>query len=279
MISPLLADALAELYAVPPEQFVAKRAELVMRLTKAGENEIAGAIRPARKPTVAAWIVNNLIAHEPGIPDKLAQLGARLHAAQDALDADQLRALSGDRRQLVSQLCRRAFELAQRRDPPATLLDEVRGTFDAAVADPDVVARLGRLVRAEQWSGFGFGADGLPQLTLVRGGGESADEQPAAAKKTAPKETAAQRRQRLRRIQAAQHEFDQADADVMGLQKGVADEEERVARLEAELTRVRGDLDFAKEQLTQARTDLARMKKRRQQARRDLDRAEREQPR
>ncbi|HEU5266271.1 MAG TPA: hypothetical protein VFU35_06205, partial [Jatrophihabitans sp.] len=177
--------------------------------------------------------------------------------------------LSGERNRLVSQVCRRALALAGRREPPAALNDEVRGTFDAAVADPDVAQRLGLLQHAEQWSGFGFGPGGAPQLTLVPG--DERESQPPPGRK----ETAAQRRQRKRRIEAAQDAYDRAEAEVAALQQGVASEEKRVAELERELARVRGELDSAKGQLGQSRLDLSRMKKRRQQARRELDKAER----
>ena len=33
--------------------------------------------------------------------------------------------------------------------------DDVTGTLQAAIADPEVAGRLGRLEKAEQWSGFG----------------------------------------------------------------------------------------------------------------------------
>ncbi len=268
-----LADALDELYRVPPDAFIAKRSEIADRLKQAGETTSAAAVRQARKPTVAAWIVNTLVLEDRAVAEQLAELGGRLRAAQDALDADELRALSTERQRLVAGLAQRAVKLADRRDPPAALLDDVRGTLSAALADADIAANLGHLTKAEQYSGFGFAAgsaDGAPQLTLVRGGASGGDEQPAA-----PKETAAQRRRRQRVVQAAQDEFDRTDAEVTDLQATVTDAERQVKDLERKLSRMRGELDETKERLAQARHELTGRKKDRQQARRKLDRAER----
>jgi hypothetical protein len=38
--------------------------------------------------------------------------------------------------------------------PSAALRDDVADTLQAAIADPNVTARLGRLTKAERWSGF-----------------------------------------------------------------------------------------------------------------------------
>ena len=39
---------------------------------------------------------------------------------------------------------------------PAAVREEVAATFDAALADPEVAANLGTLVRAAHWAGFGL---------------------------------------------------------------------------------------------------------------------------
>ena len=62
-----------------------------------------------RKPTVAAWIVNALALDRPAVVDELADLGARLRDAQDALDAARLRELTTERRRLVAALSQDAF--------------------------------------------------------------------------------------------------------------------------------------------------------------------------
>ena len=56
---------------------------------------------------------------------------------------------------LVKHLTADALTAAGVSDPSAALRDDVAGTFQAAVADADVMSRLGRLAKAERWSGFG----------------------------------------------------------------------------------------------------------------------------
>ena len=41
------------------------------------------------------------------------------------------------------------------RSPTGALRGDVTDTLHAAIADPDVRSRLGRLAKAEHWSGFG----------------------------------------------------------------------------------------------------------------------------
>jgi hypothetical protein len=228
-------EALDELYGVTPDQFIAKRKELVAALKALPDPETASAVSQSRKPTVAAWIVNSLSLQDPTVAEQLYGLGNRLRAAQEALDADELRTLSNERHRLISEISRRALALTGRRNASVTLHDEVRATFNAAVADPHIARHLGHLARAEEWSGFGFGPDSGPQLTLVLGGRDGEAALAAPPRPAPPKETAAQRRRRQRIVSAAQDEFDQADANVAELQQTLAGQEKRVALLEREL--------------------------------------------
>ena len=71
-----LDEIVDELYGLPPEQFVAAR----NRLAKAVRDR--GASRPAidalRKPTVAAWLANQLVRGDPDGIHALAELGEQL---------------------------------------------------------------------------------------------------------------------------------------------------------------------------------------------------------
>src|SRR5882762_8444749 len=83
-------DAARALYALPPDEFLAKRAELSAQSRAHGDAAGAQSIDKLRKPTAAAWIVNVLALAEPSIVDELIDLGRRLREAQDALDAGRL---------------------------------------------------------------------------------------------------------------------------------------------------------------------------------------------
>lgn len=253
-------DPLDELYATPPDEFLARRLELAERT---GDRQL----QKVRKPTVAAWIVNAFVLAEPACVDELNELGEQLRAAQHALDPDRLRELSTERRKLVARLTDNALRRADRMQASATLRDEVSGTFDAALADPDVAARLGRLQKAERWSGFGFGPGGTPELTLVRGGKDRKDK-PA-------RPSASERREQRRALGKAQDEFDAADAAFEQAQQAERELTARVRTLTAKLARIQADLDDARTALDEARGELTETRTRRREARSALDRAER----
>lgn len=271
-------DVIRELYTVAPEQFIYRRSELADRARKNGEGAIASAIDKLRKPTVGAWIVNALVLHDPSIVDSLTELGERMRAAQQALDAGQLRELSTQRRRLIDQLTANAFERAERTDPPAALRDEITGTFDAAIADEEIAARLGRLQRAEQSYGFGFLPSGTPQLTVVSGGKDAKSAANPAAKKAPakPKISAAERRKRERARSSAQAAFDKAQAAYDEANRAERELTDQVKQLTKRLAKLQAQLDDTRADLEQARKGTAEARASRRDARSALDKAERD---
>jgi hypothetical protein len=269
-------DAAArELYAASPEDFTARRTEIAQRLRADGDAETARAVERLRKPTVAASIVNGLVLADPSVVDQLTDLGDRLRRAQHALDAEQLRTLSAERRRAVTELGRRAFERAGKRQPPAGLRDEVTGTFDAAIADPEIAQRLGRLQRSEQWSGFGFAAGG-PELTLVRGGRDDAPRKTErTAEKKPPAPSAAERRQKQRALDAARTAFDAAEAELTEASAGERELAQQVKRLTSRLAKLQSELEDTRDALAAARKTVTAARGRRRDARNALDKAER----
>jgi hypothetical protein len=156
-------SAAAELYAASPDEFTDRRKALAAQARAAGDREAARQITALRKPTRAAWVVNQLVRAAPGAPGLLADLAGRLREAEQARDGRLLRELSGQRRALLDDLTAQAFAAAGPPGPPPALRDEVTGTLAAALADPEVAADLaaGTVTRAATWSGFGL-ASQLP---------------------------------------------------------------------------------------------------------------------
>jgi chromosome segregation ATPase len=270
-------DAARELYSVAPDDFMQRRGELADAARKKGDTASATAISKLRKPTVAAWVVNAYVLDNDAVIGKLTKLGDRLRAAQEKLDATKLRELTNERRDLIQQLTSEALRRAERTDPPAGLRDEVSGTFEAAVADEDVAARLGRLQRAEQWSGFGFLPSSSPELMLVRGGKQDAGKDAAKpAKKAAPKVSAAEKRKKERALAAAQKGFDEADAAFNEATAAERELGQQVKQLSRRLAKLQEQLDDAREQLEQARKEVTAARTTRREARSALDRAERD---
>ena len=158
-MSDLLADAKAELYQADPDDFMPRRQELVARAREAGESAAAKQIGALRKPTRLAWVVNRLVRADPEVTARLAELAAELRDPGSSADGARIRELTAARARLVDELTRQALDDLPA--PPAAVREEVTATLDAALADPEVAANLGTLVRAAHWAGFGL-ADGAP---------------------------------------------------------------------------------------------------------------------
>lgn len=163
----MMADhELDELYAVKPEDFTALRSKLAAAANQRGDTSAAKVISAARKPTTAASIVNQLVQQDKKSRQRLSRLGDRLRAAHGAMDGEQIRDLSTEQHHLIDELSRAAFEIAGLKNPSAGIREDVTATLQAAIADPDVATKLGRLTKAERWSGFaGFGDAGPPEAT------------------------------------------------------------------------------------------------------------------
>ncbi|OBK24028.1 hypothetical protein A5634_04515 [Mycobacterium asiaticum] len=147
-------DELDSLYSAPPNGFTARRAELAKAAKQRGDTAASKQISALRKPTTAAWIVNRLTLQRPDTTEQLTDLGDNLRSAHAAMDGERVRALSAAQHKLINELVRVAFEVAEVAHPTAALRDDITGTLQAAIADPEVRARLGRLSTAERWSGF-----------------------------------------------------------------------------------------------------------------------------
>lgn len=243
----LLADAKAELYQGDPEEFMARRGELVAQAREAGQAAVAKQIGALRKPTRSAWLVNRLVRADPGVTARLAALAAELR--DGGLDGGRIRELTVARARLVDELTRAALRVSELPAPPAALREEVTATLDAAIADPEVAARLGTLVRAAHWAGFGLAPDGAP-----------APPPPAAkTKKPEPAEPSAERERRHReKIISAERAVAEADRTADAANAAERELEDAVRRLEAELAQARQQLADARRQAYRAESQQRR---------------------
>lgn len=208
-------DELDDLYAARPEEFTALRTKLAGDAKRRGDADVAKRISAARKPTTAAWVVNRLALGDDDVTPRLKGLGERLRDAHAAMDGQRIRELSAEQRRLVDDLVRRAFEEAEMANPAGALRDDVTGTLQAAVADPDVAGRLGRLTKAETWSGFGeFGDTAIVFSPASRRKAEPKPEpKPVESEPRDEKQVAARREQQQARAALAAAERAKADAD------------------------------------------------------------------
>ena len=155
-----IADAL---YGLPPEQFTAARTQYEKEAKAAGDRDAAAVIHAMAKPSVTAWLANQLAREHRDELQPLLELGAGLRDATRNLAGDQLRTLSRQQHQLVHALVVQARQLAHAAGRSVSD-DAVRGleeTLHAALADEHAASLLlaGRLTEALHSSGLesGFG--------------------------------------------------------------------------------------------------------------------------
>jgi hypothetical protein len=242
-------DELDSLYWVEPNAFTDQRTRLAEAAKKRGDAAAAERISAARKPTTAAWVVNRLALRHKDTRKRLSELGDRLRAAHAAMDGESIRDLSAEQHSLIGELTRAALEAAEVTRPSSTVRDDLTGTLQAAIADPDVAARLGRLARPERWSGFGAFGDSPPSRPRSAKPGPAAQkrrEKLSAAVAAAERAKAdADDRLSLRRAQrdAAQRQHDEALANLRAAEREFAkavddyEDAQRASRAAAELVK------------------------------------------
>jgi hypothetical protein len=244
-------DELDALYGVPPEEFTALRKELANAAKQRGDTDAARVIAGARRPTTAAWVVNALVRADPAAKDRLSELNAQLRAAHAAMDGARIRELSTAQRKLVSQLTRTGFAAAGMPSPSAAVREDVTATLQAAIADPEVAARLGRLEKAQEWAGFGdFGAP--TQAATPRPKAESKPEpepEPKIDRRAAEK--------RRRALAAAERAHRDARAAVSDRTTALATARRRYEQVLRTLSAAEQAVASAEQQLQEANVDLA----------------------
>ncbi len=241
-------DELDELFRVKPEEFTALRTRLAGAAKQRGDAGTAKQISATRKPTTAAWIVNRLALRNTDARQALTDLGERLRAAHAAMAGDRIRELSAEQRRLVDELGRAAFDAAELTNPSAALRDDVTGTLQAAIADPDVAARLGRLTKAERWSGFGGFGDTATVFTDSRRGEATAE--PGRARQKAAKTQPSDDNLAARRQREA------AGAALAAAERAKAEADDALSERHAELAAARLRRDEARDALDAAQRRL-----------------------
>lgn len=276
-----------ELYGVPPSDFVTERDERAAQARRAGERELADAIKRLRRPSAGAWLANLLVRERHEQVSKLLAVGAELRQAQARLANEDLRRLSKERRRVVASLAGDALELARDRGQTVSsaAARELEATLEAAMLDAGAAGELqaGRLSVALGYTGLGWpGPDGpfppeagdtpvgstRPDSSRPAGhanAGKAEHERLLAARAalTAAEAAVAQAGQDLEEHRGRAHEA-RRERDRQHQQ--VADLEERTAAARASEQR-------AESQLRQAEKQLAEAERRARSAQDELDKA------
>jgi hypothetical protein len=166
--SKAIGKAAEELYGLPPGEFTRARDERAKALRRDGDREAADAVKSLRKPTVAAWALNQLARRRRTDVEALLAAGEELRAAQEELLAGGERSAfqeaAAKERDLVAKLSADGTTLASEAgERGGGLQEKLAATLHAAALDEETAEELrsGRLVREREAVG-GFGGEPAP---------------------------------------------------------------------------------------------------------------------
>lgn len=155
----LVRSAATQLYAEAPAEFIATRTALVKEAKASGDKDAAKEIAGLRKPSVAAWFINQVVHTQHPVVADLADLGARLRHATSALDAAGITGMRSERDAVLADLLRAARQVGEDQGQriSTSVESEVRDTGIAALADEAAqeVFGSGTMTRALAYAGFG----------------------------------------------------------------------------------------------------------------------------
>jgi hypothetical protein len=151
------------LYALPLEDFVRERDEFAKRLRSEGDRDAAAAVKALKKPSIAAWAVNQVRRDRPEDVGRLLDVTDELHRVYADLAAAGARERLGEaadmQRDLIRSLVRCAGELLDAGGHGASeaTLTKVADTLRAAALDDDLREQFshGRVVRERRAAGLG----------------------------------------------------------------------------------------------------------------------------
>lgn len=245
---------LDRLYSLPLDDFVPRRDRLARALREAGDREQAGAVKALRKPTVAAWTVNQLARREKMRLRSLLTAGERLRAAQQKLleggSPGPLGQARDDERKAIVSLAAAARDVLAEggQAPSESTLRRVSETLHAAALDPELGDRVrqGRLAQETQAAGFGFESGAFP----------------ARGRRSTSKTKASEDRRKQR---------DAAKAEQRAAEDRVREARRALKEAEAAVTRQQRELASAEKELADRRSDLRASEAHLKRARRSLE--------
>lgn len=267
-----LDEAVTELYAAPLEEFVAVRT----RLAQAAGRPAAAEIKALRKPTVTAWLLNQLAREQTDVVATVDDLGRRMRAAQAAADMTALRELRPERDAVLRDCVAAVRDVAEEhgRSLSQAGADEVSATVIAALADVESQAALasGMLVKTLSYSGFGEvdiddAVATRARLRVVTGGDDEGGDDAggddaadpdehdlaAAALARAEAEHARVTHEAQVRLQTAEAELAQATTELQDAKAALAAARERASAARQEARRRGRERDAAAKRVAEAR--------------------------
>jgi hypothetical protein len=279
-----------DLYGLPFERFVAERGALAKQLRGEGRRDEAAAVAALRKPSVAAWAVNQLVRTQGAAVQDLFTAGDALRDAQARVlagdaDARALRESAERERAAVDRLvaASRGLLSAEGHELSGAVIDRVGETLHAAALDEAARARVreGRLERELRHVGLGLGeaAAIAPAPRAAKPRPKAAAPAPRTAKPKAKAAAPAPRTTKPTRDRAAEQRAERERAAARKAARSAeasarraAERAGRALRLaEAERERAARVLNEADAALDAARAEAAAAEEAHRRAKKDVD--------
>jgi hypothetical protein len=233
-------DEVAQLYGLPLNEFVPRRDALARELRKAGDRKRAAEVAKLKRPTVAAWAVNQLARRNRKDLDLLLDAGHRLRTGQvqalESGDPSQFEKARRDHERAVHGLVAEARNLVAKERGASSdqALSSIERTLRYASIDDEHRAELASGTLTAEVEAPGFGA--FAGMAL-----------PTQAAPSKPKRASAS--EHRERVSAAR-------ADLKDAQKRERDAQRRVATAEKDLAAANEELAAAEAEAREAEARL-----------------------
>jgi hypothetical protein len=249
-----IADAV---YSGAAGDFVARRDAAARSVD---DRALAQRVKALKKPSVAAWALNQLVRREGEQIEQVLTVGESLRQAAESLDGEELRTLTRQRRQLTAALATTARGIARDYDVRLTppVVEQVEGMLNAAMLDPvaaDVV-RTGLVVSAFTSTGVStLDVDSVlavPSATGSRATPSAGPEVERPALSVVPEDEALRREKAQQAVADARSAADRARQEADKAQRGAA-------RLDARRLQVQEEIDEVRRRLADLEDDAERV--------------------
>ena len=253
-------DAVDALYGLPLDEFTPRRDELAKELRGAGKRDEAAGVKALRKPSAAAWLVNQLARTQKADARRVLDSGDALRAAQERALArqgsrEELAGASQEHADAMRALLVKAPGLLDTRggSPSQTTLERAAETLRAIPLDEEARAAFaaGRLTREHRAAGLGFAATGGPPP------GTKPRKKPAPPPKADDAAAAREAKRAAEEKARAQAALKEARSRQKARARAVSAAERELKQLEREAERARKRVEKATAALDQARAKEA----------------------
>jgi len=266
-----LEDAIAELYRLPPSEFVGERNRLAKE-TKSGDKAAAAAIKALGKPTVSAWVVNQLYWRKRPAFDALIDAGDRMRAIQTGAmageGADQLAEALSARKVALDRLVRLAHSLLDESEMSVT-----QATIKRVASALDAIAAYGSMPPEPGYGRFNVDLE-PPGFAALAALAASLPDMPSRERVNEKQQAErAQRREAARKSGEAARKAAEEAARERSEARAQAETEAKLARARADLADAKKSERAAQRDALQARTRAAEATARVEAAREALEAA------